>query len=125
MDWKIELVAIPVSDVDRAKAFYTDKVGFNADHDHRVSDELRFVQLTPPGSACSITIGTGITDAPPGSVRGMQMVVADVAAARAELVGRGAEVSEVQELPWGKFIFFKDPDGNAWAVQQIPDRAGS
>jgi predicted enzyme related to lactoylglutathione lyase len=122
MDWKLELVAIPVSDVDRAKAFYADKVGFNADHDHRVSDEVRFVQLTPPGSACSIALGTGIVDTPPGSVQGMQLVVSDVHAARAELVERGVEVSEVQAFPWGSFVFFKDPDGNGWAVQQLPAR---
>lgn len=122
MDWKIELVMIPVSDVDRAKAFYTDKLGFNADHDHRVSDEIRFVQLTPPGSACSIAIGEGITDAAPGSVRGMQMVVADANAAHAELSGRGVEVSDVQVLDWGTFVYFKDPDGNSWAVQQLPTR---
>jgi catechol 2,3-dioxygenase-like lactoylglutathione lyase family enzyme len=122
MDWKLELVAIPVSDVDRAKAFYTDKVGFNADHDHQVNDQLRFVQLTPPGSACSIAIGTGITDAPAGSVAGMQLVVSDVHAAHAELIDRGVEVSEVQEFPWGLFVFFKDPDGNAWSVQQITGR---
>jgi predicted enzyme related to lactoylglutathione lyase len=122
MDWKIELIAVPVSDVDLAKAFYTEKAGFNADHDHRVSDNLRFVQLTPPGSACSIAIGEGITTAPPGSVKGLQMTVSDVQAARAELVARGAEVSEVQEFPWGSFVFFSDPDGNAWAVQQLPPR---
>lgn len=122
MDWKIELVMIPVFDVDRAKAFYTDKLGFNADHDHRVSDEIRFVQLTPPGSACSIAIGEGITDASPGSVRGMQMVVADANAAHAELSGRGVEVSDVQVLDWGTFVYFKDPDGNSWAVQQLPTR---
>jgi predicted enzyme related to lactoylglutathione lyase len=122
MDWKLELVAVPVSDVDRAKQFYTDKVGFNADHDHRVSDEIRFVQLTPPGSACSIALGTGIVDAPPGSVKGMQLVVPDINAARAELAERGVEVSEVQEFPWGRFVFFTDPDGNAWAVQEIPAR---
>src|SRR5688572_29965132 len=122
MDWKLELVAIPVSDVDRAKAFYTEKAGFNADHDHQVSDELRFVQLTPPGSACSISLGTGITDAEPGSVRGMQMVVANIEAAHAELVERGVDVSEVQHFPWGSFVFFSDPDGNGWAVQQIPPR---
>jgi predicted enzyme related to lactoylglutathione lyase len=122
MDWKLELVAIPVSDVDRAKTFYTEKVGFNADHDHRVNDELRFVQLTPPGSACSIALGTGIVDAPPGSVRGLQLVVADVHAARTELVARGVEVSEVQEYPWGSFVFFSDPEGNRWAVQQLPAR---
>jgi predicted enzyme related to lactoylglutathione lyase len=120
MDWKLELVAIPVSDVDRAKAFYTEKVGFNSDHDHRVSDEIRFVQLTPPGSACSIAIGRGVSDAPPGSVQGLQMVVSDINAARAELAERGVEVSDVQEFPWGSFVFFSDPDGNGWAVQQIP-----
>jgi len=122
MDWKLELVAVPVSDVDRAKAFYTEQVGFVADHDHRVSDEIRFVQLTPPGSACSIALGTGIVDAAPGSVAGLQLVVADVHAARAELVGRGVEVGEVQEFPWGSFVFFSDPDGNSWAVQQLPPR---
>src|SRR5918999_542765 len=109
MDWKLELISVPVSDVDRAKAFYTDQAGFNADHDHRVSDELRLVQLTPPGSACSIVIGTGITDAPPGSVRGVQLVVPDIEAARAELAGRGIGVGEVQDFPWGRFIFFADP----------------
>jgi catechol 2,3-dioxygenase-like lactoylglutathione lyase family enzyme len=122
MDWKLELVAVPVSDVDRAKAFYTDQVGFNADHDHLVSDSLRFVQLTPPGSACSIVIGLGITDAAPGSVRGMQLVVRDVDAARTELVGRGVEVGEVQVFPWGRFVFFEDPDGNKWSVQEIQVR---
>jgi catechol 2,3-dioxygenase-like lactoylglutathione lyase family enzyme len=122
MDWKIELVAIPVTDVDRAKAFYTEQAGFNADHDHVVSDDLRFVQLTPPGSACSIVIGKGITDAEPGSVKGVQMVVADIEQARAELVGRGVEVGEVQDYPWGRFVFFNDPDGNGWSVQEIPDR---
>jgi catechol 2,3-dioxygenase-like lactoylglutathione lyase family enzyme len=122
MDWKLELVSVPVSDVDRAKAFYTDRIGFNADHDHRVTDELRFVQLTPPGSACSIALGTGITDAAPGSVRGLQLVVPDVVQARAELEGRGVDVSDVQDYPWGKFVFFNDPDGNGWAVQQIPER---
>ena len=122
MDWKIELVAIPVTDVDRAKAFYTEKVGFNADHDHRVSDEVRFVQLTPPGSACSIALGTGISQSQPGSVQGIQMVVSDINAARAELLERGVQVSEVQEFAWGSFVFFNDPDGNGWAVQQIPAR---
>ena len=121
MDWKLELVGIPVSDVDRAKSFYTEQAGFNADHDHRVSDEIRFVQLTPPGSACSIAIGSGMSDAAPGSVKSMQLVVADIEAARAELVERGVEVSEVQVFPWGSFVFFQDPDGNGWAVQQIPD----
>lgn len=122
MDWKLELVSVPVSDVDRAKAFYTDRIGFSADHDHRVTDEIRFVQLTPPGSACSIALGTGITDAAPGSVRGLQLVVPDVVRARAELEGRGVDVSDVQDYPWGKFVFFNDPDGNGWAVQQIPER---
>ncbi|MGH2534647.1 MAG: glyoxalase superfamily protein [Thermomicrobiales bacterium] len=122
MDWKLELITIPVSDVDRAKAFYVEQVGFNADHDHRISDDLRFVQLTPPGSACSIAFGIGLTDAEPGSVKGVQIVVSDVAAARAELVERGVDVGEVQAFPWGKFVFFSDPDGNAWAVQQLPDR---
>jgi predicted enzyme related to lactoylglutathione lyase len=122
MDWKLELVIIPVSDIDRAKAFYTDKAGFNADHDHTVSDEIRFVQLTPPGSACSIAIGKGITDATPGSVVGLQMVVPDIEAAHDELVKRGAEVSEIQELAWGRFVFFADPDGNKWAVQQLLPR---
>ena len=123
MDWKLELVAVPVSDVDRAKSFYTEKVGFHADHDHRVSDAIRFVQLTPPGSACSISFGEGIVASVPGSVEGLQLVVSDVAAARAELVERGVEVSEVQEFPWGSFVFFSDPDGNGWAVQQVPARA--
>jgi catechol 2,3-dioxygenase-like lactoylglutathione lyase family enzyme len=122
MDWKIELVTIPVTDVDRAKAFYTEKVGFNADHDHRVSDEVRFVQLTPPGSACSIALGTGISQSQPGSVQGIQMVVSDINAARAELLERRVQVSEVQEFAWGTFVFFSDPDGNGWAVQQIPAR---
>jgi catechol 2,3-dioxygenase-like lactoylglutathione lyase family enzyme len=123
MDWKLELVAVPVSDVDRAKAFYTEKAGFHADHDHRVADGLRFVQLTPPGSACSIALGEGIVSTPPGSAQGLQLVVADVHAARAELVERGVEVSEVEEYPWGSFVFFSDPDGNGWSVQAIPDRS--
>ena len=122
MDWKLELVAIPVTDVDRAKQFYVEKLAFNADMDATVSDEIRFVQLTPPGSACSIAIGLGITDAAPGSVRGMQVVVADVAKAREELVDRGVDVTDVQEFPWGKFVYFADPDGNAWALQQLPPR---
>jgi predicted enzyme related to lactoylglutathione lyase len=122
MDWKLELVAIPVTDVDRAKAFYVDQVGFVADHDHVVSDEMRFVQLTPPGSACSIAFGLGITDAEPGSVEGVQLVVSDISAARAALTERGVEVSEIQEFPWGAFVFFSDPDGNRWAVQSIPGR---
>ena len=122
MDWRPELVAIPVSDVDRAKAFYTEKVGFNADHDHQVSDEIRFVQLTPPGSACSIALGNGIVSTPPGSVQGLQLVVSDIDAARAELVERGVEISEVQHFDWGSFVFFSDPDGNGWSVQQLPIR---
>ncbi len=122
MDWKLELVAVPVSDVDRAKAFYTEQVGFVADHDYRVTEEVRFVQLTPPGSACSIAIGQGITSAAPGSVEGLQLVVADVHQAREVLLGRGVEVSEVKEFPWGSFVWFSDPDGNGWAVQQLPAR---
>jgi len=122
MDWKLELVAVPVSDVDRAKAFYVEQAGFVEDHDHTVSDEIRFVQLTPPGSACSIAFGRGIVDAAPGSLQGMQMVVADVETARAELAGRGVEVSEVQVFPWGSFVHFRDPDGNGWSVQQLPER---
>lgn len=122
MDWKLELVGIPVSDVDRAKAFYTEKLGFNADHDHTVSDEIRFVQLTPPGSACSIAIGVGLVTSAPGSVQGMQLVVSDINAAHAELVERGVDVSDVQQFPWGSFVFFNDLDGNRWAVQQLPAR---
>lgn len=122
MDWKLELVAVPVTDVDRAKDFYTSKAGFDADHDHKISDELRFVQLTPPGSACSIALGKGVTDAEPGSVRGLQMVVSDIHAAHDELAARGVEVSEVQKFPWGEFVFFEDPDGNRWAVQALPPR---
>lgn len=122
MDWKLELVAVPVSDVDRAKAFYTEQAGFNADHDHTVSDEMRFVQLTPPGSSCSIAIGKGIVEGEPGSIQGLQMTVTDVQAAHRELVQRGVDVSDVEHLPWGSFVFFNDPDGNKWAVQQIPPR---
>ena len=122
MDYKIELVTIPVSDVDRAKAFYVEGCGFNADHDHTVSNDLRFVQLTPPGSACSICIGQGLTDAAPGSVKGMQMVVADARAAHDELAARGVAVSDVDSQPWGEFVYFSDPDGNGWALQQIPAR---
>jgi catechol 2,3-dioxygenase-like lactoylglutathione lyase family enzyme len=120
MDWKIELVAIPVTDVDRAKDFYT-KIGFNADHDHRVDENLRFVQLTPPGSGCSICLGEGITDAAPGSVRGMQMVVASAEDAYQQLIAAGVDATPVQNLGWGLFTFFADPDGNKWAVQQLPD----
>ena len=115
-------MAIPVSDVDRAKTFYTENAGFNADEDHTVTDEIRFVQLTPPGSACSIMLGTGLSDAAPGSVKGMQLVVSDIHVARAELVERGVEVGDVQEFPWGSFVFVSDPDGNEWAVQQLPPR---
>ena len=121
MDFKLELVAIPVTDVDRAKDFYV-RAGFSADHDRRVSDDLRFVQLTPRGSACSICIGEGITTAEPGSVKGMQMVVDDAAAARRELLEAGVEVSEVDSQPWGDFVYFADPDGNGWALQAIPQR---
>ena len=122
MDMKLELVAVPVTDVDRAKAFYVDKIGFNADHDHKVTPELRFVQLTPPGSACSIVIGTGITKMAPGSQKGLQVVVDDVEAVRQELADRGVETGEVDVQPWGSFIHFSDPDGNSWSVQQIPRR---
>jgi predicted enzyme related to lactoylglutathione lyase len=121
MDFKLELVALPVSDVDRAKAFY-EQAGFNADHDITVSDEIRFVQLTPPGSACSIAIGKGVVDSQPGSVAGMQLTVPSIDEARAELLDRGVEVGEVQQFPWGRFVFFGDPDGNRWAVQEIPVR---
>jgi catechol 2,3-dioxygenase-like lactoylglutathione lyase family enzyme len=124
MDWKLELVAVPVSDVDRAKAFYVDQVGFDADHDHQIDENLRFVQVTPPGSACSIAIGTVITDAVPGSVRGLQMVVADIDAAHEHLADRGVTVSDIEDLAWGSFVYFADPDGNAWAVQQLPGRTG-
>jgi catechol 2,3-dioxygenase-like lactoylglutathione lyase family enzyme len=122
MEWKLELVALPVSDVDRAKAFYVDQVGFVADHDHRVHDHLRFVQLTPPGSACSLVMGEGTTQMAPGSQKGLQIVVGDVDQARRELVGRGVEVSEIDDQPWGRFVYFADPDGNTWALQQIPPR---
>jgi predicted enzyme related to lactoylglutathione lyase len=122
MDWKLELVAIPVSDVDRAKDFYVNQAGFVADVDIEVGDGMRFVQLTPPGSACSIAIGKGVTDAQAGSVQGMQMVVSDIRAAQAALAARGVDVSDVQEFPWGSFVFFSDPDGNRWAVQQLPPR---
>jgi catechol 2,3-dioxygenase-like lactoylglutathione lyase family enzyme len=123
MDWKIELVAIPVTDVDRAKAFYVDRVGFHADHDHQVNENLRFVQLTPPGSACSIVMGTGITQMPAGSQKGVQIVVEDVAAARKHLVEHGVDASEVDVQPWGSFVFFSDPDGNTWSLQELPPRS--
>jgi catechol 2,3-dioxygenase-like lactoylglutathione lyase family enzyme len=123
MDMKLELVAVPVTDVDRAKAFYTDQVGFIADHDHKVNENLRFVQLTPPGSACSIVLGTGITTMPPGSQQGLQMVVSDAAAARQQLIEHGVAASEVDEQPWGLFVTFSDPDGNTWSLQQLPARS--
>jgi catechol 2,3-dioxygenase-like lactoylglutathione lyase family enzyme len=119
MDMKLELVAVPVTDVDRAKAFYVDQVGFNADHDHHVSDTVRFVQLTPPGSACSIVLGLGITEMAPGSQKGLQVVVADAEALRDELRSRGVEASDVDTQPWGLFVYFSDPDGNTWAAQQM------
>ena len=119
MDYKLELIAVPVSDVDRAKSFYVDQAGFHADHDHKVSDELRFVQITPPGSACSIAFGKGVSESEPGSLQGLQVVVDDIEAAHADLSGRGVEVSDVQDFPWGRFVFFSDPDGNGWAAQQI------
>lgn len=122
MDMKIELIPIPVTDVDRAKTFYVEKVGFNADHDFQVNENLRFVQLTPPGSACSIVIGVGITAMKPGSVNAYQMVVADARKIREELIGRGVEMSEIDEQPWGTFVSFKDPDGNVWSLQQLPPR---
>ena len=122
MDYKIELIIIPVTDVDRAKAFYVDQVGFNADFDHRVSDNLRFVQLTPPGSACSIAFGEGLTDAAPGSVKGIQVVVVSAEQAHAELSAAGVAVTGVQDLAWGRFVHFADPDGNAWALQELPAR---
>ncbi|MFC9356566.1 glyoxalase superfamily protein [Rhodococcus sp. NPDC057014] len=122
MDYKIELIILPVSDVDRAKAFYADQVGFVVDHDHRVDENVRFVQLTPPGSACSIAVGEGLVDTPPGSVHGLQIVIDDADAAHAELSSRGVPVSEVQDLAWGRFVYFADPDGNQWALQQLPQR---
>jgi catechol 2,3-dioxygenase-like lactoylglutathione lyase family enzyme len=122
MDFRLELVNVPVSDVDRAIAFYRDRAGFVLDHDHDVGGGVRFVQLTPPGSGCSISLGTGLSSMAPGSLEGLQLVVADIEGARAELADRGVEVSEVQDFDWGRFVFFSDPDGNRWAVQQIPAR---
>jgi catechol 2,3-dioxygenase-like lactoylglutathione lyase family enzyme len=119
MDYKLELMCVPVSDVDKAKEFYVDKVGFNADHDQRVNDDLRFVQLTPPGSGCSICIGQGLTTMTPGSLEGLQLVVDDAQVAHDDLAGRGVEVSDVTDLAWGRFVYFKDPDGNAWSIQQL------
>jgi predicted enzyme related to lactoylglutathione lyase len=120
MDFRLELIPVPVSDVDRAKEFY-ERAGFEAEQDHTIKEGLRFVQLTPPGSKCSISIGEGTTEMAPGSLEGLQVVVDDVEAAREELAGRGIEVSQVQDFPWGRFVFFSDPDGNRWSVQQIPD----
>jgi catechol 2,3-dioxygenase-like lactoylglutathione lyase family enzyme len=125
MDWKLELVAVPVTDVDRAKAFYADQVGFVVDHDHEVSDEIRFVQLTPPGSACSIAVGRGLTAMEPGSLDNLQMVVPDADAVYAELRERGIAVEGVTDLAWGRFVFFSDPDGNRWSLQQLPDYAAN
>jgi catechol 2,3-dioxygenase-like lactoylglutathione lyase family enzyme len=124
IEMRLELVQVPVSDVDRAKAFYVEKVGFSDDHDHQVTDDLRFVQLTPPGSACSIALTSGAHQMAPGSVDGLQMVVDDAEAARGELMQRGVEVSDVQVFPWGSFVFFKDPDGNGWALQAMTHRQG-
>jgi catechol 2,3-dioxygenase-like lactoylglutathione lyase family enzyme len=121
-EMRLELIQVPVSDIDQAKAFYVEKVGFNADHDHQVSDELRFVQLTPPGSACSIALTSGAHHMSPGSIEGLQMVVQDAEAARKELAERGVEVSDVQAFPWGDFVFFNDPDGNGWALQALTHR---
>jgi predicted enzyme related to lactoylglutathione lyase len=122
VNFKLELIAVPVSDADRAKAFYADQAGFSVDHDHAVKEGLRFIQLTPPGSGCSIAIGEGVTEMEPGSLEGLQLVVDDIEAAHKELAGRGVEVSEIEDFPWGRFVFFSDPDGNRWAVQQIPER---
>ena len=119
---RIELIQVPVSDIDRAKSFYVDMVGFTADHDHQVTDELRFVQLTPPGSACSIALTSGAHEMAPGSIEGLQMVVDDADAARDELAARGVDVSDVQVFPWGSFVFFSDPDGNRWALQALTHR---
>jgi catechol 2,3-dioxygenase-like lactoylglutathione lyase family enzyme len=122
-EMRLELVQVPVSDIDRAKAFYVEQVGFIPDHDHQVSDELRFVQLTPPGSACSIALTSGAHQMAPGSVEGLQLVVDDAEASRAELAEGGVEVSDVQVFPWGSFVFFKDPDGNGWALQAMTHRS--
>lgn len=122
MQMKLEVVPLPVADVDRAKDFYVDQVGFVADHDHQVDERIRFVQLTPPGSACSIVLGTGIVEMEPGTQHGLMMVIDDADAARSELAGRGVPVSEVDEQPWGRFVYFRDPDGNSWALQQLPVR---
>ncbi len=124
MDWKLELIAVPVSDLDRAKDFYV-KIGFHADHDHTVSEEVRFIQLTPPGSACSIVLDRNFTDMPPGSVKGLQCVVPDAAAARESLLAAGVEASDLDGQPWGIFVYFSDPDGNGWALQQMPEWSAS
>ncbi|PSL37663.1 catechol 2,3-dioxygenase-like lactoylglutathione lyase family enzyme [Labedella gwakjiensis] len=121
MDWKIELIPVPVTDIDRAKAFYVDQVGFHDDHDHTVSDELRFVQLTPPGSACSIVLDKTLTDMPAGSLRGLQIVVGSADEARRHLLANGVDASEVDDQPWGRFVFFADPDGNTWSLQELPE----
>jgi catechol 2,3-dioxygenase-like lactoylglutathione lyase family enzyme len=122
MEMRLELVTVPVSDIDRAKEFYQ-AVGFNADHDHTISEDLRFVQMTPPGSGCSIAFGKNLTQMAPGSLDNLQMVVADADAVRAHLVERGVEASEVDDQPWGRFVYFSDPDGNGWALQQLPEWA--
>ncbi len=124
-EMKLELVPVPVADVDRAKDFYVHKLGFNADHDHKINENLRFVQLTPPGSACSIVIGEGITKMEPGSQQGLQMVIADADTAHDELKSRGVEVSDVEDMDWGRFVYFSDPDGNSWALQELPDYSKS
>ena len=121
MDMKLELVAVPVTDVDRAKSFYVDQVGFHLDHDHQVNDQLRSVQLTPPGSACSIVMGVGITEMAPGSQKDLQMVIEDAEALKNERRRRGVETSDVQVMGWGSFVFFSDPDGNTWSLQQLPE----
>jgi predicted enzyme related to lactoylglutathione lyase len=125
VDYKLELVTVPVSDVDRAKDFYSERAGFTLDYDQTVSDEIRFVQLTPPGSACSIALGVGLTQSAPGSVEGLLLKVSDAEAARADLASRGVDVSDVQDFPWGSFVFFSDPDGNKWSVQQVPPRSST
>ncbi len=125
MDWKLEVVTVPVSDVDRAKTFYVDQVGFNADYDERPMEGIRFVQLTPPGSGCSIAIGEGLTEAPPGTAAELMLVVSDIQAAHSQLKDKGVDVSDVEIQDWGQFVYFSDPDGNKWAVQQLPPRETS
>jgi catechol 2,3-dioxygenase-like lactoylglutathione lyase family enzyme len=119
MNYELQLIQVPVSDPDASIEFYAEKAGFNLDHDHQLGPELRFIQMTPPGSACSIAFGVGLSGMAPGDVEGLQLVVDDIEAAHAELTGRGLEVGDVQDFPWGRFLFFKDPDGNGWAIQQI------